>query len=95
MWNTPKLPLKTACLTKRKIQKQFSNLPSDSLYLELNALPLQNKIIACRLLFYWTILNKPDTELVKQVLKSQQFMPAKNSWCLTIAKDLEYILTLT
>ena len=94
MWNTPKLPLKTACLTKRKSQKQFSYLPSDSLYLELNALPLQNKIIARRLLFYWTILNKPDTELVKQDLKAQQLMPVKNDRCLLLLWILS-ILTLT
>ena len=40
-------------------------------------------------MFYWNILQKPDNELVKQVLKSQQLAPVKNDWCLNIEEDLK------
>ena len=75
----------------RKILDAPVCTPTESLYLELNVLPLRFIIIARRLLFYWTILNKPDTELVKQVLKAQQLMSVKNDWCLSVAMDLEYL----
>ena len=44
-----------------------------------------------RLLYYWTIINKPDDELVKQVLKTQQLSPVRNDWCNTILNDLNFL----
>ena len=48
-------------------------------------------IIARRLLFFWTILNKPDNELIKQVYKAQKLRPVKNDWCQTVAEDMKLL----
>ena len=73
----------------RKLFDSPQCTPTESFYIELNALPLRFIIMARRLLFYWTILNKPDTELVKQVFRTQQLLPVRNDWCLTIEDDLK------
>ena len=44
-----------------------------------------------RLLFYWTILHKPENELVRQVLKAQVYAPTKNDWYLKVKEDLDYL----
>ena len=40
-------------------------------------------------MFYWSILNKSESELARQVLHTQQLAPVKNDWCLQIAEDLK------
>ena len=61
----------------------------ESFFLETGAIPIRFTIIARRLLFYWTILNKQDSELVKQVYNIKKIQPVKNDWCLTVAEDLK------
>ena len=40
-------------------------------------------------MYFWTILNKPDSELVKQVYSAQKIAPYKNDWILQIKDDLD------
>ena len=54
-------------------------------------MPLRFAILGRRLLYYWTILNKPDKELVKQVLLAQKDNPVRNDWCNTIIEDFKYL----
>jgi hypothetical protein len=42
-----------------------------------------------RLMYYWTILQKDETEVVKKVLKCQTLLPSKNNWILQLQNDLE------
>ena len=44
--------------------------------------------MARRLLFYWCILQKPETELAKQVFIAQKLAPVKNDWTTQIKDDL-------
>ena len=67
----------------------MSSTATEAFFLETNCLPLRYVVVARRLMFYWNILQKPDNELVKQVLKSQQLAPVKNDWCLSIEEDLK------
>ena len=74
----------------RKIFNCVSTTPIEAYYLETHSLPLRFVIIARRLMYYWTILTKPETELVHQVFKTQKLSPVKNDWCLQIEDDLRY-----
>ena len=62
---------------------------SSKMYLETGILPVKYEIIARRLMYFWTILNKPDSELVKQVYSAQKIAPYKNDWILQIKDDLD------
>ena len=42
-----------------------------------------------RLMYYWTILQKDETEVAKKVLKCQTLLPSKNDWILQLQNDLE------
>ena len=54
----------------RKIFNSPVSTPIESFYLETNTMPLRFIIMGRRLLYYWTIINKPYDELVKHVLKT-------------------------
>ena len=40
-------------------------------------------------MYFWCILNKPESELVKQVYLAQKIAPFQNDWVLQIKDDLE------
>ena len=75
----------------RKIFNSPYSTPIESFYMETNTLPLRFVIIGRRLLYYWTIINKPENELVKQILKTQQISPVRNDWCNTVSNDLQML----
>ena len=75
----------------RKIFNSPISTPLESFYIETNTLPLRFVIIGRRLLYYWTIMNKPENELVKQIFKTQQLSPVKNDWCNTVLNDLKML----
>ena len=39
-------------------------------------------------MFYWIILHKSGSELLRQFYKTQELSPVRNDWCLQIYKDL-------
>ena len=41
-------------------------------------------------MFFWSILNKNEDELVRQVFNAQQIKPVKGDWWLQVVSDLEY-----
>ena len=73
----------------RKVFSCVSTTPIEAYYLETGALPLRFIITARRLFFYWTILHKPEHELVKQAFRAQQISPVKNDWWLQVQKDMK------
>ena len=76
-------------LLLRKIFSCVSSTAIVAYYLEANILPFRHIIIARRLLYYWSLLNKSESELVRQVLHTQQLSPVKNDWCVQVAADLK------
>ena len=42
-----------------------------------------------RIMYYWNILQKDETEIVFKVFKTQTLMPVKNDWVLQLKNDLE------
>ena len=64
---------------------------TESFYIETATMPLRFTIMGRRLLFYWSILNKPEKELAKQLLQAQECAPVKNDWCMTVKEDLDFL----
>ena len=43
-----------------------------------------------RLMYYWTILNKSDKELVKKVFSIQKQFPTSDDWIVDVEENLQY-----
>ena len=76
-------------LLMRKVFNCVSSTAIEAYYLEANILPFRHIIVARRLMYYWSVLNKSESELVRKVLLTQQLSPVKNDWCLQVAADLK------
>ena len=76
-------------LLMRKVFNCVSSTAIEAFYLEANVLPFRHIIIARRLMFYWSILHKSESELVRKVFHTQKLSPVKNDWCVQIQSDLE------
>ena len=47
-------------------------------------------------MYYWNILQKSESELVRQFFQTQQLSPVKNDWCVQVRADLKLCgITLT
>ena len=44
--------------------------------------------MARRLMYYWNVLQKDDTELIKKVFMTQRLLPCKNDWVTQLKSDL-------
>ena len=56
--------------------------------METSAIPLRFILTGRRILYYWTILNKPGSELVKQVFEAQKEFETNDSWVKQVENDL-------
>ena len=56
----------------KKVLNASSSTAIEALYLETGLMPLRFSIISRRLMFYWSLLAKPDSELVKKVYNAQK-----------------------
>ena len=60
----------------------------EAYFLETNAIPLRFILLGRRLMYYWTILNKNDEELVKQVFILQKRHAVRDDWATEIQSNL-------
>lgn len=75
----------------RKIFKAHSKTSTSFLHLESGTLPIRFVVASRRLLYYFNILTRADSELVKRVLKAQMVKPTKGDWFNTIKEDFQLI----
>ena len=54
--------------------------PIEAFYLETSVWPLRYILIARKLMYYWTILHKSESELVKEVFNAQRNFPTEGCW---------------
>ena len=59
----------------------------EAVYLETGCLPIRFILQGRRLLYYWSLLNKDDNELVKKVFSTQKEFSSKNDWTLQVEED--------
>ena len=80
----------------RRIFQSPVSTPVESLFIESNVLPLRFVVMARRIMYYHTLLQKPDSELAKSVFLAQQKFTVKNDWVIQLKDDLEQCqITLT
>ena len=60
----------------------------EAFYLETSSLPIRFILMGRRLLYYWDILHKKESELVRKVFNSQKVFAVKNDWVLQVQCDL-------
>jgi hypothetical protein len=58
----------------------ISSTPIISYFSETNTLPIRYIIMGRRLMYYWNLIQKNDSELVKKVLNFQTLLPDKIDW---------------
>ena len=61
----------------------------EAFYFETSTMPVRFLLVGRRLMFYWTILQKGEDELVRKVFNSQKAFPVKNDFICLIDSDLE------
>ena len=72
--------------------------PIEALFIETSTIPLRFVLQGRRIMYYWTILKKPKTELVKRVFLALKEFPVKDDWLQQVKADLvdcDIILTET
>ena len=73
----------------RRIFQSPVSTPIESFFIETNVLPLRFVIMARRIMYYHTLLQKPDSELAKTVFLTQQKLTVKNDWINLVKDDLQ------
>ena len=62
--------------------------PIESYYSETSTIPVRFILIGRRLMYLWTLLQKSEKELARNVFETQKLFPVKNDWVLQIKEDL-------
>ena len=73
----------------RKVFSSIISTPIESYLIETNTIPISNILMARRLMYFWNLLQKDDTELVKKVFLTQRSLPTKNDWVSQLESDLK------
>ena len=64
--------------------------PTEAFFLETSAIPIRFILMGRRIMYYWTILNKSEDELVRRVFDAQKTFKTKDSWVAQVEEDLEF-----
>ena len=77
----------------RSLLTRLFGVPSscsyEAVYLETGILPVRFILQGRRLMYYWTLLNKSENELVKKVFDIQKEHSVKDDWIEQIKDDLK------
>ena len=75
----------------RYILVAHAKVQTEFLYLETGAIPLKHVITSRRLMYLKTILNRPQTEIIRQVYEAQKENPVKGDWVKHVEEDFDMI----
>ena len=70
-----------------RIMSAPSTSSYEAAYLETGCLPVRFILQGRRLIYYWTLLNKPDKELVKKVFLTQKQFSSNDDWIMQVEDD--------
>ena len=59
----------------------------EAIYFETGCLPIRFILQGRRLMYYWTLLNKGNNELVKRFFSTQKEFSSKDDWILQVEED--------
>ena len=63
----------------------------EAFFCETGALPIRYTLIGRWLVYYWTVLNKSEVELVTKVFNVQKKCPVRGAWIKQIKLDLQQL----
>jgi hypothetical protein len=75
----------------RKIVCAHSKVPSEMLYLETSAIPINFILASRRINFLHNILSRPSRELTKRIFEAQRRSPVKGDWYHLVQSDLNMV----
>jgi hypothetical protein len=58
-------------------------------YTIVYAIPLRFILTGRRIMYYWTILQKPKSELVREVFEAQSMFKSEDSWATQVQNDIK------
>ena len=64
----------------RSLFKAEMGTPIESLFIETSTIPLRFVLKGRKIMYYWTLLRKSESELVKCVFLALQKFSTKNDW---------------
>ena len=73
----------------KKIFGSCSSVPSELLFLESGALPIDLIIQSRRIMFLHHILTRDNNALIKKFFLAQERNPTRGDWSILVKKDLE------
>ena len=73
----------------RKIFKGQSKTALEAFYLEGGIIAVRFILAKRKLMYLWTILRRPEEEMLKKVFNVQQAIKTPGDWALKIKEDLE------
>ena len=80
----------------RKVLKAHSKTAIEALFLETGRIPLRFIIVKRKLMYLWTILNRPDEGLIKKVYKVQKVSKTPGDWAISIQEEAKkYHINIT
>ena len=75
----------------RSLVKAHSKVPLEFLYLEAGAIPVRFLISSRRILYFQTILKRPENELIRRVLKAQQHDVLPGDFAQLVQEDMKLL----
>ena len=64
--------------------------PIEALFIETSTLPVRFILKGRRIMYYWTILKKSESELVKRVFLALKEFSTKSDWMSQVTEDLKF-----
>jgi hypothetical protein len=71
----------------KKIIGTHSKVPSEMLYLETSAIPIDFILASRRINFLHHILTRPSHELTRRIYEEQKSNPVEGDWCTLVERD--------
>ena len=75
----------------RGVLSAHPKIPTEALYLETKSLPIRFIVASRRLMYFHTILQKNETEMVRKVYEAQKTDPSPGDFVELVRKDCENI----
>ena len=66
-------------------------IPEEALYIDSSITPVKFILIGRRVMFYWTILSKTKSELVRQIVDAMHEFPEDSDWLSLVKHDLNFL----
>ena len=73
----------------RRLFESEQGTPIEAFYIETSAWPFRFIILGRRLMFYWGMLRKTESELAQQVFNAQREFPSQGTWLSEVQGDLK------